>query len=108
MLDPHVVEVLYFAGCPNHQPLMRRLRSLLAEVAAAAVVTEREVSDGEVEAERFLGSPTVRVDGVDVEPGAATRHTFGLTCRLYRSDGGLRGTPPVEWILARLSEPACG
>lgn len=100
---PQVVEVLYFTGCPNYQPLMHRVSGLLAEVGAHAVLTEREVSSDEAaETERFLGSPTVRVDGVDVEPGATDRHTFGLSCRLYRTTHGLRGAPPDEWILALL------
>ncbi len=82
---------------------MHRLPGLLAKVGAHAVLTEREVaSDEAAETERFLGSPTVRVDGVDVEPGATLPHTFGLSCRLYRTTDGLRGTPPDEWILARL------
>jgi hypothetical protein len=50
------------------------------------------------EAERFLGSPTVRIDGRDVEPGAADRDDFGLKCRLYRSGEGTSGVPPDNWI----------
>jgi hypothetical protein len=40
----------------------------------------------------------VRVDGRDVEPGAADRDDFGLKCRLYRSDEGTSGIPPGRWI----------
>jgi hypothetical protein len=53
--------------------------------------------------ERFLGSPTVRVDGRDVEPGAEQRDDFGLKCRLYRLPTGLRGAPLDEWVLDALS-----
>jgi hypothetical protein len=49
--------------------------------------------------ERFLGSPTVRVDGRDVEPGAAEREDFGLKCRLYQLPSGLGGVPLDEWVL---------
>ena len=52
--------------------------------------------------ERFLGSPSVRVDGVDVDPGAAGRDDFGLKCRLYSTGAGLQGTPPDEWVLEAL------
>lgn len=84
MDTPHVVEVFYFAGCPKHQPLLHRLNVLLAETDAPTVLTEREViSDEQAETERFLGSPTVRVNGVDVESGAAARQNFSLNCRLY-------------------------
>lgn len=53
--------------------------------------------------ERFLGSPTVRVDSRDVEPGAEERDDFGLKCRLYRVPSGLRGAPLDEWVLDALA-----
>lgn len=101
---PHVVEVLHFRGCPSHQALMPRLRTLLAGLGVRVVLAEREVATEEAaRAERFLGSPTIRVDGVDVEPGAVGRRTFGLVCRLYRTRDGLVGIPPEEWITAKLA-----
>jgi hypothetical protein len=73
---------------------------------SCAVVAERERSGAEeanaAVAERFLGSPTVRVDGVDVEAGAEKRCDFGLKCRLYSTTPGLQGTPPEEWVLRAL------
>ena len=54
--------------------------------------------------EHFLGSPTVRVDGRDVEPGAEQRQDFGMKCRLYATPDGLRGTPPDQWALDALSQ----
>jgi hypothetical protein len=54
-------------------------------------------------AERFLGSPTVQVDGVDVELEAGARDDFGLKCRLYSTAEGLRGTPPEEWVIRALN-----
>ena len=62
-----------------------------------------EVEDLEAaERERFLGSPTVRIDGQDVEPGADRRTDFGLKCRLFATPDGLRGMPTDEWVLATL------
>lgn len=52
--------------------------------------------------ERFLGSPTVRIDGRDIEPGAEQRNDLGLKCRFYSTRGGLRGIPPDEWVLDAL------
>jgi catechol 2,3-dioxygenase-like lactoylglutathione lyase family enzyme len=47
--------------------------------------------------ERFLGSPTVRVDGRDVEPDAETRTDHGIKCRIYRSsDLGQSPVPQIE------------
>jgi hypothetical protein len=47
---------------------------------------------------RFLGSPTILVDGRDVEPGAEQRHEFGLCCRVYRTERGLAGHPDEAWV----------
>jgi hypothetical protein len=55
--------------------------------------------------ERFLGSPTLRIDGRDVEPGAEERTDFGLKCRLYRTPEGFAGTPPDAWVLEALRGP---
>ena len=49
---------------------------------------------------RFLGSPSVRVNGHDVEPGADDLGTFVFACRVYRTGDGLHGTPPEEWVRA--------
>ena len=98
------VEVLYFDGCPNHEALLPHLREVLRDAGVAAAITLRRVEDDEAaQRERFLGSPTVRVDDVDVEPGADTRTDFGLKCRLYQTPAGLRGAPLDEWLLAALA-----
>lgn len=103
------VELLYFDGCPNHEALLPHLRELLDESGAGAEIELVRVEDAEAaERERFLGSPTVRVDGLDVEPGAAERTDFGLKCRLFATPDGLRGTPPDAWILAALGRDARG
>ncbi|MBS1879563.1 MAG: hypothetical protein JST31_08625, partial [Actinobacteria bacterium] len=62
----------------------------------------------EAEHERFLGSPTVRVDGVDVEPGADERTDFGLKCRIYRTGEGASGAPPRAWIEAAIAAAGSG
>src|SRR3954451_13894851 len=65
------VELLYFDGCPSYEALLPRLRSLFAEAGVAAEVELHRVeTEEDAVAQRFLGSPTLRVDGVDVEPGA--------------------------------------
>jgi hypothetical protein len=97
------VEVLYFDGCPNHESLLPRLREALAQADVAAELEQRSITDAQTaRRERFLGSPTVRVDGRDVEPDAELRSDFGVKCRLYRTTAGLVGQPPQEWLLAAL------
>jgi hypothetical protein len=52
---------------------------------------------------RFLGSPTIRVNGRDVEPDAERRTDFGMKCRLYRGAGGVTGQPAEEWVRAAIA-----
>jgi hypothetical protein len=98
------IELLYFDGCPNHEPLVPRLHDLLARADVRARVERRRVESVEdAERERFLGSPTIRIDGRDVDPGAEHRDDYGMKCRLYATDDGLRGTPPDAWILQAIA-----
>jgi len=91
------VELLYFDGCPSHERLVPSLCELVAEHGAE--LEQRNILTLEqAEEARFLGSPSVRINGVDVEPGASERTDFGLKCRLYRSSDGQSGLPPQEWI----------
>jgi hypothetical protein len=97
------VEVLYFDGCPNHEELLPRLRELMRRAGVSAEIELRAITDDDAaRRERFLGSPTVRVDGRDVEPDADRRSDFGMKCRLYRYTDGLVGQPADEWILAAM------
>lgn len=97
------VEILYFDGCPNQERLLPHLRELLRRARIPVEVELRCVADqAAADRERFLGSPTLRVDGRDVEPGADQRNDFGLKCRLYRTSRGMSGLPDDEWILESL------
>lgn len=57
----------------------------------------------DVERLRFLGSPSLRVNGRDVEPGADERETFVFACRVYRTPVGFSGQPATEWVHAALT-----
>lgn len=93
------VEVLYFGGCPNHEPTVKRVREVLRAEAIMDDVKEVEVPDPETAGRlRFLGSPSVRVNGVDIEAGALASESFALMCRTY-GDGCCRsGIPPLDLI----------
>ena len=98
------VELLYFDDCPSYERLLPRLQALVDEHAPAAAIELRRVASADAAcAERFLGSPTIRVDGEDVEPGASGRQDFGLKCRLYRCGGRYVDVPPEEWIVTALN-----
>lgn len=99
------VELLYFAGCPNHDAALGLVERVAAEVGAEIEVRRVEVTTSEAAAElRFLGSPTIRVNGRDVEPGADDRDAFVLACRVYRTESGLAGQPSADWVRAALTK----
>jgi hypothetical protein len=88
------VELLWWSGCPSWEQASELVRE---EMAAAGLDPERlevrEVHDDEeAERKRFVGSPTIRVDGRDIQdPGEAPA---GLTCRVYRlRDGRISALP---------------
>ena len=84
----HTIEFRFWAGCPSHPEARELLQSVLAEHGVDAEVVEREVfTDEEAHELRFPGSPTILVDGRDVDPqGAEARPA--LTCRVYRLPDG--------------------
>jgi hypothetical protein len=97
--SPPRVELLWFADCPNHEAARQSVRAILSEVAPEAEFADLDASDPTVAALLlFPGSPTVRVNGVDVEPGFADPGDYAPRCRLYRVDGRLARTPDPRWI----------
>ena len=105
--EPTLVELLYFDGCPGIDRVSPVVAPL-AEAAGARVVRRRVETPQEAEAQRFLGSPTVRVDGMDVEPGAERRSDYGMKCRLYQTADGLTGVPEQEWVREALQRATSG
>ena len=94
------IEVLYFEGCPNHEPTVALVHEVLADLALSEEVCEIEIRNSdEASTHRFLGSPSVHVDGLDVEPGARDRCDYSFSCRTYHG----QGIPSREWIVAALN-----
>ena len=94
-----MIEVLYFEGCPNLEPTLALANEALSQLGLSADVREIEVRTPEdAKRLRFLGSPSVRVDGKDIEPGVESRTEYALSCRLY----GDRGHPPKKLLVAAL------
>ncbi len=93
------VELLWFADCANHSAARRMLEEVIAERAPGTPIIDVDASDP-VTAEhlRFPGSPTIRVEGLDVDPTYADPGDYTPRCRLYRTSDGLRGLPERSWI----------
>ena len=98
------VELLWWEGCPSTPEALADLRSAMADLGIdPEAVDVREVATDEQAAdERFPGSPTIRVDGADVQP-PQEREPVGLTCRVYRRrDGRVSPTPDPDDVRAAL------
>jgi len=104
----HEVELLWFSDCPNRRAAGRLLAEVVAEVAPGTPIRDVDTTDPAVaERVRFPGSPTIRVDGRDVDPTYVDPGDYTPRCRLYRTAEGLRGLPERRWIEAALrSGPA--
>ena len=91
------VELLWWEGCPSHPEALADLKRVLEEEGAKAEVELIEIeTDEQAAAERFVGSPTIRIDGADAF-APAEAEPFGLTCRIYRlRDGRVSPTPDPE------------
>jgi copper chaperone CopZ len=93
------VEVLYFEGCPNHKPAVERVTAVLKQEGISEEVSEVYVSDqAAARVLGFLGSPSVRVNGLDVEPAARSSREYGMMCRTYLVEGRRVGLPSDEVI----------
>jgi len=93
------VELLYIRDCLNHLPAVETVRDVLREQGLPQDILQIEVIDpNQAAALSFPGSPTVRVDGKDVEPNVTVSASFGISCRTYLVDGRRQGLPLREWI----------
>lgn len=91
------IEVLYVSNCPNHAVALGSLREILSAEEYEKVVTEVLVRGAEMaQLLKFLGSPTIRINGRYVE---SKGEPFGIMCRLY-SDGG--GAPSMQRLRAAI------
>lgn len=95
------VTLLYFDGCPHWMSADRTLAELAAEFDLD-IARKRISSPTEAEQAGFRGSPTILIDGLDpfADPDAPT----GLSCRLYNTPEGLRGSPTSDMLRAVLRQ----
>lgn len=102
-----IVELLWFSDCPNHHAARALLRELMVRHCVTGVIVDIDATDPVVaESHRFPGSPTIRVNGVDVDPSFVDPGDYTPRCRLYRTAAGLRGVPEASWIRGALIDVA--
>ena len=98
------IRFLYCEDCPSHDQALQRLRnSIEAEGVTADVEMVRVDSDEEAERLKFIGSPTITINGHDIHP--VTEGRYALTCRAYRlEDGRISPLPSEEMMRKALRE----
>ena len=94
-----MIEVLYVQDCPHYPATLALVGRMRAELGIDAEVRTSLILDqAAAERARFPGSPTVRVDGRDVEPGSEPATEYIVGCRLYRLEYRFVGQPEERWI----------
>ena len=92
------IDLLWWEGCPSTPRAREELRAALDELGLEDIeIRMREIRSDEDAAETsFVGSPTILIDGVDVQPPTEDEPA-GLACRVYRRrDGRVSAVPDPE------------
>lgn len=89
------IEVLFSPGCPHYVAAIESIHEILAETGIAAQIELVPVeTEDEARQLKLIGSPTVRVDGLDVETYVSfAAKDFGLRCRQYTEGGDVLDWP---------------
>ena len=74
------VKVLSIKNCPATPPTISLVRSTARELGIDVEVTNIVINTlEEANERRFIGSPTVRINGLDIDPSMRSVDQFGLT-----------------------------
>jgi hypothetical protein len=94
------VSFLYFEECPSHDLALERLREVMAEEGISSEVEVFKVeTEDQARQLRFVGSPTIRVDGQDIDPPSDPR--YALACRAYRLEDHRISPLPSKVMIRR-------
>jgi len=95
------VSFLFYEDCPSHELALERLREVLAEEGIDIDVEVVEVESEEQAQElRFIGSPTILLNGLDIDPPPPNSH-HALSCRAYRLEDGRISPLPSRGMIRR-------
>jgi hypothetical protein len=103
------VELLWWEGCPSTEEAHAILREEMTALGLdPEAIDVREVAtDADAEREEFVGSPTIRVDGRDIQP--LPDEPIGLACRIYRlADGRVSPVPDRAEVRQTLTDAMKG
>ncbi len=101
------IELLYFDSCHMYRETKKILEEILREKNMEQKIEMIRVnSDEEAKLLKFLGSPTVRINGKDIDPMAEGMKDFGMKCRIYMINGKIYEGPTKELIMKAMEEVA--
>jgi|GEM_PF-1040680 len=94
------VEILYIDGCPSKDKVDRMVQQVLDEVgvSGAQIIDTIVKTYSQAETLKFVGSPTVRINDVDIEPDIERLTEFGLNPRTYKVRGIEQDLPDLKWL----------
>lgn len=97
------VVVYYTPECPADE-FLRELREALSGTEVPYEVEEVILASDEEAAEhKVLGVPTVRINGIDVDPNFEDKGIYRAACsRIYKWEGRMYNYPPSEMLLEAL------
>ena len=100
------IEFLYFDGCASYQPALNLLKMILRKEGIESPVKMIQVeSDAMAEGLKFPGSPTIRINGKDIDDThESISEGYSKKCRVYDENGMLKGVPPAELIQRAIGE----
>ena len=91
------IQLYYFDDCPSYRKASDNLKEALRSQELPQEVEMIPVtSAADAQAKRFIGSPTIRINGIDIEGPKAEEKGYG--CRIYAENGRSGGWPSVERI----------
>ena len=98
MNNRNVVEILYTDECPFWKEVLKIVEQLIHDSKTQPTVRKIKIQSlEEAKLLKFPGSPTIRVNGVDIDPSAKTVEGY-IGCRIYRYEGRIFEYPPKEMI----------
>ncbi len=93
MNDKIKIEIQHFRGCPNSPEMIHRVKEAIKGSEEIIEYNEVLIESNELaEKLKFRGSPTVLINGEDIE-GREEPESAALNCRVYEN-----GLPSVKEI----------
>ena len=98
------INIYYLAGCPSRLATAKRIKEVLTELHLAGEIREIPISITWAPFLYFDGSPTVHINGRDIEPSARTSKRVSFSYRTYRNGQQIERLPSKTMIRDALLE----